>query len=76
MRQAVLGVLFGYALLLWMVLYLMPTAIPEIGPLVSVNPLEMVLYFAVALIAVALAPVLGARKMNKMSIPGTLRVME
>ena len=73
---AVLGVLFGYALLLWMVLYLMPTAIPEIGPLVSVNPLEMVLYFAVALIAVALAPVLGARKMNKMSIPGTLRVME
>ena len=73
---AVLGVLFGFALLLWMVLYLMPTAIPEIGPLVSVNPIEMALYFAVALIAVALAPVFSARKMNKMSIPGTLRVME
>ncbi len=73
---AVLGVLFGYALLLWMVLYLMPTAIPEIGPLVSVNPVEMALYFAVALIAVALAPVFSARKMNRMSIPSTLRVME
>lgn len=73
---AVLGILFGYALLLWMVLYLMPTAIPEIGPLVSVNPIEMALYFAVALFAVALAPVFSARKMNKMSIPGTLRVME
>ena len=73
---AVLGVLFGFALLLWMVLYLMPTAIPEIGPLVSVNPIEMALYFGVALIAVALAPVFSARKMNKMSIPGTLRVME
>ena len=73
---AVLGALFGYALLLWMVLYLMPTAIPEIGPIVSVNPIEMALYFAVALVAVALAPVFSARKMNKMSIPGTLRVME
>ena len=72
----VLGALFGYALLLWMVLYLMPTAIPEIGPLVSIRPFEMTLYFAVGLVAVALAPAFSVRKLKKMSIPGTLRVME
>ena len=71
-----LGVLFGYALLLWMVLQLMPTAIPEIGPLVSISPVEMALYLTGALVAVALAPAFSIRKLKQMSIPSTLRVME
>ena len=72
----VLGGLFGYALLLWMALFLMPTAIPEVGMLVSVRWVEMVVYFALALIAIAVAPVFPGRKLKKMFIPGKLRVME
>ena len=72
----VLGGLFGYALLLWMALFLMPTAIPEIGMIVSVRWWEMALSFVLALVAIALAPVFPGRKLKKMFIPGQLRVME
>ncbi|WP_419842920.1 FtsX-like permease family protein [Candidatus Poriferisodalis sp.] len=71
-----LGVLLGYALLVWMVVYLLPAAIPEIGAIVSIRPWEMALYLAVALVAVALAPVFSLRKLKNMFIPGKLRVME
>ncbi|WP_419554340.1 FtsX-like permease family protein [Candidatus Poriferisodalis sp.] len=72
----VLGGLFGYALLLWMALFLMPTAIPEVGMVVSVRWVEMVVYFVLALVAIAVAPVFPGRKLKKMFIPGKLRVME
>lgn len=72
----VLGGLFGYALLLWMALFLMPTAIPEIGLIVSVRWWEMAVSFVLALAAIALAPVFSGRKLKKMFIPGQLRVME
>ena len=72
----VLGGLFGYSLLLWMALFLMPTAIPEIGMIVSVRWWEMALSFVLALIAIAVAPVFPGRKLKKMFIPGQLRMME
>ena len=72
----VLGGLFGYALLLWMALVLMPAAIPEVGMIVSVRWWEMGASFVLALAAIALAPVLPGRKLKKMFIPGQLRVME
>lgn len=71
-----LGILFGYALLLWMVLFQFPAILPDVGLLVSVRPVEMAFYLAVSLVAVALAPVFSARKLKKMFIPGQLRVME
>ncbi|WP_419945943.1 ABC transporter permease [Candidatus Poriferisodalis sp.] len=72
----VLGGLFGYALLLWMALFLMPTAIPDVGMIVSVRWWEMAVSFVLALAAIALAPVFPGRKLKKMFIPGQLRVME
>lgn len=72
----VLGGLFGYALLLWMALFLMPTAIPDIGLIVSVRWWDMAVSFLLALAAIALAPVFPGRKLKKMFIPGQLRVME
>jgi len=72
----VLGGLFGYALLLWMALFLMPTAIPEIGMIVTVQWWEMALSFVLALIAIAVAPLFPGRKLKKMFIPGQLRMME
>lgn len=72
----VLGGLFGYALLLWMALFQMPTAVPDVGMIVSVRWWEMAASFVVALAAIALAPLFPGRKLNKMFIPGQLRVME
>lgn len=72
----VFGALFGYALLLWMALFLMPTAVPDVGMVVSVRWGEMAVYFVLALAAIALAPVFPGRKLKKMFIPGQLRVME
>ena len=72
----VFGGLFGYALLLWLALFLMPTAIPEVGMVLSVRPVEMAVYFFAALAAIAVAPVFPGRKLKKMFIPGKLRVME
>ena len=76
LAAVVLGGLFGYALLLWMALFLMPTAIPEIGMIVSVRWWEMAVSFVLALAAIAVAPVFPGRKLKKMFIPGQLRVME
>ena len=72
----ILGGLFGYALLLWIALDLMPTAIPEVGMVLSVRWLEMAAYFAAALAAIAVAPTFPGRKLKSMFIPGKLRVME
>ena len=72
----VLGGLFGYALLLWMALFLMPNAIPEVGMIVSVRWWEMAMSFVLALAAIALAPVFPGRRLKNMFIPGQLRVME
>ncbi len=72
----VLGGLFGYAMLLWMALFLMPNAIPEVGMIVSVRWWEMSMSFVLALAAIALAPVFPGRRLKKMFIPGQLRVME
>ena len=72
----VLGGLFGYALLLWMALFLIPNAIPEVGMIVSVRWWEMAMSFVLALAAIALAPVFAGRRLKKMFIPGQLRVME
>ena len=72
----VLGGLFGYALLLWMALFQMPTAVPDVGMIVSVRWWEMAASFIVALAAIALAPVFPGRKLKNMFIPGQLRVME
>ena len=76
LAAVVLGGLFGYALLLWMALFLMPTAIPEIGMIVSVRWWEMAVSFVLALAAIAVAPMFPGRKLKKMFIPGQLRVME
>ncbi|MCY3609490.1 MAG: ABC transporter permease [Acidimicrobiaceae bacterium] len=72
----VLGGLFGYALLLWLALFQMSIAVPDVGMIVSVRWWEMAASFVVALAAIALAPVFPGRKLKKMFIPGQLRVME
>ena len=73
---AALGVVFGYALLLWMVLVLVPQSYPDMGVLLSINVPVMAAFLAAGAAVVALAPALTVRKLRRMDIPGTLRVLE
>ena len=73
---AMLGIVIGYALLLWMVLVLVPQSYPDMGILLSINMPVMAAFLAVGAAVVALAPALTVRKLQRMDIPGTLRVLE
>ena len=73
---AALSIVFGYALLLWMILALVPASYPEMGVLLSINAPSMAAFLAAGAAVVALAPALTVRKLRRMDIPGTLRVLE
>ena len=73
---ALLGVVFGYALLLWMVNVLVPQSYPDMGVLLSINAPAMAVLLAAGAAVVGLAPALTVRKLRRMDIPGTLRVLE
>ena len=70
------GVFAGRLLLEWLLRVLLPSTFPDIGMVValSASTLLTALLFGVA--AVAAAPVLTLRRLRRMDIPSTLRVME
>ena len=73
---AILGIVFGYALLLWMILSLVPASYPDMGVILTINIPAMAGFLGAGIAVVALAPALTVRKLQKMDIPGTLRVLE
>ena len=73
---AILGIVLGYALLLWMILSLVPASYPDMGVILTINIPAMASFLGAGIAVVALAPALTVRKLQKMDIPGTLRVLE
>ncbi|CAI8011267.1 hypothetical protein GBAR_LOCUS7299 [Geodia barretti] len=73
---AILGIVLGYALLLWMILSLVPASYPDMGVILTINIPAMAGFLGAGIAVVALAPALTVRKLQKMDIPGTLRVLE
>jgi putative ABC transport system permease protein len=71
-----MGVLAGLGLLAWMVGVLIPTTLPDILVVIEVSPSTYLLAALLGIVAVALAPVLTLRKLRRMDIPSTLRVVE
>ncbi len=71
-----LGVVLGYALLLWILLALVPASYPDMGVFLLIDVSEMAAFLVAGIAVVALAPALTARKLTRMHIPGTLRVLE
>ena len=69
------GILFGYVLLLWVVV-LSPETYPDMAVLLSVDVPEMAAFLAMGVGVVAVAPTFTVRKLRRMYIPGTLRVLE
>ncbi len=76
MIATLLGVVLGYVLLLWLVHELMPASYPDLGIVLSVRAPQMAALLAAGIAVVALAPVLTVRKLHRMNVPSTLRVLE
>ncbi len=73
---ALMGVVLGYGLLLWMILALVPESYPDMGISLAVNFPQTAAVLAAGVLAVAVAPVFTVRKLRRMYVPGALRVLE
>jgi putative ABC transport system permease protein len=71
-----IGLAAGFGLVQWFVGSVFPRTAPEIGLLRWITPQTLAVVVAMGVAAVALAPLLTVRKMGRMDLPGTLRVME
>lgn len=76
MLGTAVGLLLGWLLLHWMVTSLLPTTVPDLGIVTYLAPSTLVLAVLMGVLAVALAPLLTVRKLLRMDIPSTLRVVE
>lgn len=71
-----IGVLAGSLLLRWMVTELIADTLPDLRIVVDVGSTTLVTAVLLGVVAVALAPVLTLRRLRRMDIPSTLRVVE
>lgn len=71
-----LGVLGGYGVVQWTMRVQLQDTMPDLDVGGYVSPSTLLTAAIVGVLAVGLAPVLAARKVTKMDIPSTLRVME
>jgi putative ABC transport system permease protein len=70
------GVGAGLLVIHYIVKVTTPRVLPELGATVAVSAGTIVLAAALGIIATAVAPVLTARKLSRMDVPSTLRVVE
>lgn len=66
----------GLWMLWWVVNVTAAETMPDIGLQVEMSPVTLVTIIVLGIMAVALAPLFTARRMRRMDLPGTLRVME
>ncbi len=70
------GLVGGIAMLHYITGELIASTLPEFGMEVTLNGTTILAVVLLGVVAVALAPLLTARRMRRMDIPGTLRLME
>ena len=71
-----LGIGLGYVVLVWLMTERMATQLRTITFNITLSPLTLGMAVGIGVIVVALTPLLNMRKMLRMDIPSTLRVME
>ncbi|MCY4654363.1 MAG: FtsX-like permease family protein [Dehalococcoidia bacterium] len=74
--STILGLVGGYLLLQWVVIVLIPATMPDLGMEAILKPTTLALAIILGIGAVAVAPLLTIRRLRKMDVPSTLRVME
>ncbi len=70
------GLAGGFAMVWWMTQRLLTETLPDFGLLVVVNPQTVAIVAAMGILVVAAAPLLTVRRMRRMDVPGTLRLVE
>jgi putative ABC transport system permease protein len=70
------GVIAGWLLLRAIIAIRIPSTVPDIDVVAVVSPTTVVLSMALGVLAVALAPLLTVRKLRRMDVPATLKVVE
>jgi putative ABC transport system permease protein len=71
-----LGIVAGLGVLRWFTRVLIAQTMPEMGVDVAVSRATLITVGALGIVAVAAAPLLTVRRLRRMNIPGTLRVVE
>lgn len=74
--STILGLVGGYILLQWVVIVLIPATMPDLGIEALIKPTTLAAAVILGVAAVAVAPLLTIRRLLKMNVPSTLRVME
>jgi putative ABC transport system permease protein len=72
----VIGLAGGLAALSWLVYGLLPSSMPDFALDPAISPGTLVVAVGLGIVAVALAPVLTWRRLTRMNLPATLRVVE
>jgi putative ABC transport system permease protein len=70
------GLALGRILLGWLVGSLLPETFPDIGVVATVSTATLVTAVVLGVVAVGVAPLFTVRKLRRMDIPSTLRVVE
>jgi putative ABC transport system permease protein len=70
------GIAGGIAVVSWTMTDLLEDTLPDLGAVVELGAGSVITALAVGIGAVALAPLLTARRLRRMDIPATLRVVE
>ncbi|HYO41698.1 MAG TPA: FtsX-like permease family protein [Candidatus Limnocylindrales bacterium] len=70
------GLAVGVGVLAWFVGDQVPQMMPDLGIAIAVAPGTIVAALAVGVIVVGIAPVFMARRLRRMNLPGTLRLVE
>lgn len=65
----------GLLVVNWVVGQTLPETLPDLGLVIDIAPASLLAVVAVGVLSVALAPLLSTRRIQKMDVPSTLRVM-
>ena len=71
-----IGLVGGVGMIWWVVNVSAAETMPDIGLIVEMSPTTLVVVIVLGGAAVAMAPLFTVRRMRRMDLPGTLRVME
>ena len=71
-----LGIVAGRGLLTWMITRMLPSIVPDIGVIDHLSSRTVWVALGLGVLAVGLAPLLSYRRLARMDVPSTLRVME
>jgi putative ABC transport system permease protein len=76
LAATVIGALGGMAMVWWMTQRLLAETLPDFALAVAIRASTLVTVVVMGIVAVTLAPLLTARRMRRMDLPGTLRLVE